>query len=155
MKNKKQPHGQRKKTFKLGRLKNNNPACDLCDLPQCKAKSKTTGKRRGNRAMKGKRVCRIHGGKSPGAPKGNLNALKHGRYSEQVKEEKRKERELLEIASMVIKALNEGWSPEKKTQTSRTADPKDVSVCGSCGRRGSDLSQANSRPDISEDRSTS
>ena len=25
--------------------------------------------------------CRLHGGKSPGAPKGNRNALKHGRYT--------------------------------------------------------------------------
>jgi uncharacterized protein YjcR len=25
--------------------------------------------------------CRLHGGKSPGAPKGNTNAFKHGRYS--------------------------------------------------------------------------
>jgi uncharacterized protein YjcR len=25
--------------------------------------------------------CRMHGGKSPGAPKGNQNALRHGRYS--------------------------------------------------------------------------
>jgi uncharacterized protein YjcR len=25
--------------------------------------------------------CRMHGGKSPGAPRGNRNALKHGRYS--------------------------------------------------------------------------
>ena len=25
--------------------------------------------------------CRMHGGKSPGAPKGIKNALKHGRYS--------------------------------------------------------------------------
>jgi hypothetical protein len=24
--------------------------------------------------------CRMHGGKSPGAPKGNQNAFKHGRY---------------------------------------------------------------------------
>jgi uncharacterized protein YjcR len=24
--------------------------------------------------------CRMHGGPSPGAPKGNKNALKHGRY---------------------------------------------------------------------------
>jgi hypothetical protein len=27
--------------------------------------------------------CRMHGGKSPGAPRGNQNALKHGRYSAQ------------------------------------------------------------------------
>jgi hypothetical protein len=25
--------------------------------------------------------CRMHGGLSPGAPKGNRNAFKHGRYS--------------------------------------------------------------------------
>jgi uncharacterized protein YjcR len=25
--------------------------------------------------------CRMHGGMSPGAPKGNKNAFKHGRYS--------------------------------------------------------------------------
>ena len=25
--------------------------------------------------------CRMHGGKSSGAPRGNSNALKHGRYS--------------------------------------------------------------------------
>jgi glucans biosynthesis protein len=25
--------------------------------------------------------CRMHGGKSPGAPKGNTNAWKHGHYS--------------------------------------------------------------------------
>jgi uncharacterized protein YjcR len=25
--------------------------------------------------------CRMHGGNSPGAPKGNQNARKHGRYS--------------------------------------------------------------------------
>ena len=25
--------------------------------------------------------CRMHGGKSPGAPKGNRNAFKHGRYA--------------------------------------------------------------------------
>ena len=25
--------------------------------------------------------CRLHGGKSPGAPKGNRNAFKHGRYT--------------------------------------------------------------------------
>ena len=25
--------------------------------------------------------CRMHGGKAPGAPKGNSHALRHGRYS--------------------------------------------------------------------------
>ena len=29
-------------------------------------------------AVKGRNVCHIHGGRSPGAPKGNAGALKHG-----------------------------------------------------------------------------
>ncbi|MGE3745454.1 MAG: HGGxSTG domain-containing protein [Sphingomonadaceae bacterium] len=29
-------------------------------------------------ALKGKKRCRLHGGLSPGAPKGNQNARKHG-----------------------------------------------------------------------------
>ena len=33
--------------------------------------------------MKGKRRCRIHGGKNTGAPKGNMNAWKHGMRSKQ------------------------------------------------------------------------
>ena len=33
--------------------------------------------------------CRMHGGRSPGAPKGNKNALKHGNYSAQGVAERR------------------------------------------------------------------
>ena len=33
--------------------------------------------------------CRMHGGKSPGAPKGNSNALKHGRYTAEAIAERR------------------------------------------------------------------
>jgi hypothetical protein len=29
--------------------------------------------------------CRMHGGASPGAPKGNRNAVKHGLYSAEIK----------------------------------------------------------------------
>ncbi|WP_443029275.1 hypothetical protein [Sphingopyxis sp. A083] len=35
--------------------------------------------------MKGKRRCRMHGGKNPGAPRGNHNARKHGGYSAKAK----------------------------------------------------------------------
>lgn len=31
--------------------------------------------------ISGKKRCRLHGGTNPGAPKGNKNAWKHGRYS--------------------------------------------------------------------------
>jgi hypothetical protein len=45
--------------------------------------------------------CRMHGGLSPGAPKGNRNALKHGRYTASAVAERRK------ISALVraIKAL--------------------------------------------------
>jgi len=33
--------------------------------------------------------CRMHGGPSPGAPKGNKNALKHGRFTAQAMERRR------------------------------------------------------------------
>jgi uncharacterized protein YjcR len=40
--------------------------------------------------------CRLHGGKSTGAPKGNKNALKHGRYTAQAVTRRRKLRALLQ-----------------------------------------------------------
>ena len=73
-KSKEQPQGSWK-------LKNGNKPLDLRFWPRCQAIAKSTGKRCGNPAMKGKRVCYIHGGKSTGAPKHNKNALKHGRYT--------------------------------------------------------------------------
>jgi hypothetical protein len=39
--------------------------------------------------------CRMHGGKSPGAAKGNSNALKHGRYTADAIAERRHLRVLL------------------------------------------------------------
>jgi len=33
--------------------------------------------------------CRMHGGPSPGAPKGNRNAFKHGRYTDKAIEDRR------------------------------------------------------------------
>lgn len=49
--------------------------------PQCSAKSKQTGERCKKTCVPGKKVCRWHGGLSPGAPKGSKNALKHGAYA--------------------------------------------------------------------------
>lgn len=50
---------------------------------QCKAKSKLSGERCKNVAVKGFDVCRMHGANSKnsgGAPKKNLNALVHGTF---------------------------------------------------------------------------
>ena len=76
-----QPHGRRSNKSPHGWLKHGNTPCDIRSLPKCRARSKSTGVRCGNIAMRGKRVCHLHGGKSPGAPRGNKNALKHGHYS--------------------------------------------------------------------------
>jgi hypothetical protein len=48
--------------------------------PRCGARTKSSGKPCQSAGMKNGR-CRMHGGKSPGAPMGNRNALKHGRYT--------------------------------------------------------------------------
>ena len=76
MKINEQPQGKR-----LGKLQYGGKACDIRTLPKCQATAKSTGKRCGNIAMKGKSVCYLHGGKSPGAKMGNQNAYKHGNYT--------------------------------------------------------------------------
>ncbi len=63
---------------------------------RCRART-----RRGNPcqspAMKNGR-CRMHGGMSPGAPKGNKNALKHGRYTAEAIARRRSIAELIRLA---------------------------------------------------------
>ena len=91
------------------------------DAARCAAKSKRTGKRCKNPAVKGKRVCRLHGGLSlsgedrtekqkanrpPAAGKvnqgsfrkGNQAARKHGAYSSRLTPEEREEVERLRAA---------------------------------------------------------
>ena len=50
--------------------------------PRCGAHCRTTGEPCQQPAMANGR-CRMHGGTNPGAPKGNRNAFKHGRYTAQ------------------------------------------------------------------------
>lgn len=47
---------------------------------KCGAKTRS-GKPCNNLPIAGKKRCRLHGGLSPGAPKGNKNGLRHGIYS--------------------------------------------------------------------------
>lgn len=39
--------------------------------------------------VSGKKRCRMHGGTGDGAPKGNKNAFKHGKYSREVIEKRK------------------------------------------------------------------
>ena len=58
-----------------------DPTSRLNAAPRCTAKSKRSQQACSAPAVKGRNVCYIHGGRSPGAPKGNTRALKHGHYS--------------------------------------------------------------------------
>lgn len=53
--------------------------------PRCAARSKQSGEQCKNRPSPGKRVCRFHGGWSPGGPKGNKKAVRHGIYARGVR----------------------------------------------------------------------
>jgi hypothetical protein len=46
--------------------------------------------------------CRMHGGPSPGAPKGNKNALKHGRYTAEAIRQRRQFSGLIRAISALI-----------------------------------------------------
>jgi uncharacterized protein YjcR len=48
--------------------------------------------------------CRMHGGKSPGAPKGNKNALKHGGYSVEEIARRREVAALLRAMRKLVRA---------------------------------------------------
>jgi hypothetical protein len=48
--------------------------------------------------------CRIHGGKSTGAPKGNRIAVKHGFYSAEIVTHRRKVGALLRAARKLVRA---------------------------------------------------
>ncbi len=48
--------------------------------------------------------CRMHGGKSPGAPKGNRNAFKHGLYGGEATSRRREFSDLLREMRKLAKA---------------------------------------------------
>lgn len=52
--------------------------------------------------------CRMHGGKSPGAPKGNRNAWKHGRRSKEAVEERKARVKTLRELRHVIALIEAG-----------------------------------------------
>jgi len=86
-------------------LNNGNKPLDLRSLPRCQAMAKSTGRRCGNPAMKGKQVCYIHGGKSPGAPRDNKNALKHGNFTSEAFQRRNYLQMLLKKSRELIKEI--------------------------------------------------
>jgi hypothetical protein len=55
--------------------------------------------------MKGKRVCFIHGGKSPGAPTGNRNAFKTGLQTAEAKADRKFFRQLFKSTQELIASI--------------------------------------------------
>jgi len=92
-----------------------SPENPFAKLPRCQALSRTTGKRCGNPAMKDKRVCYRHGGKG-GAPKGNKNALVHGKRSEATINKKRALRAMVREIDADVKALSKEVDAHVRTR---------------------------------------
>ena len=66
----------------IARNRRNNPMQSRLPMhrsPRCGARTRSGTPCRSPAMPNGR--CRMHGGTSPGAPKGNTNALKHGRYT--------------------------------------------------------------------------
>jgi len=82
-------------------------------LPQCTAKSKQSGSRYKNYAVKEKNVCWIHGGKSKGPStargrdKIRKSKTKHGMYSQMAIEERNRFRELIHQAKSLLKEISD------------------------------------------------
>ena len=72
--------------------------------PRCGARTRQ-GSPCKSPAVQGKKRCRMHGGaEGSGAPKGNQNALKHGRYT---KEEIQSRKALREFIQQALKTARE------------------------------------------------
>jgi hypothetical protein len=72
---------------------------------RCGAKTRS-GKPCMSPAASGKKRCRMHGGApGSGAPRGNKNALKHGRYTRDALEERQRLRALLRQSRMLIQPI--------------------------------------------------
>ncbi len=74
--------------------------------PRCGARTRA-GSRCRSPAMPNGR-CRLHGGLSPGAPKGNKNAFKHGRYSAETLARRREVAALIRAMRTLARASEEG-----------------------------------------------
>lgn len=75
--------------------------------PRCQARRKYDGNRCQAPAVTNKRVCRIHGGASPGAPKGNQNALTTGFHTARAKAERRAAKAAIKQMNELVRLIND------------------------------------------------
>ena len=84
-------------------IRNTDP---MLASPRCGAQTRS-GQPCRSPAVGGKKRCRMHGGaKGSGAPRGNQNALKHGHYTKQAIEERKKLRQLIREAERLIEEID-------------------------------------------------
>ena len=74
--------------------------------PRCGARTRK-GTQCQSPTVKGSKRCRMHGGTSPGAPKGNQNALKHGYYSHQSIEARKRARKAMSRLQEIMDILED------------------------------------------------
>jgi uncharacterized protein YjcR len=86
----------------------------MLSSPRCGAKTRS-GKPCESPAVRGKRRCRMHGGApGSGAPLGNQNALKHGQFTRQALEERRRVQDLVRQSRMLLKQMKDsGQRPSR------------------------------------------
>ncbi len=78
----------------------------MLSSPRCGARTRS-GQPCRSPAVQGKKRCRMHGGaKGSGAPRGNQNAFKHGFYTKQAIEERKKLRQLIRDAERLIDEID-------------------------------------------------
>ena len=98
IKNEEQPQAKRR-----GWLKNGNPPGDFSKAARCGAKTRRGTPCQAPAMANGR--CRMHGGKSPGAPKGNSNAFKHGMYTKEALDIQRMIRQLLQDSRETLEKI--------------------------------------------------
>jgi hypothetical protein len=87
----------------------------MLSSPRCGAKTRS-GSPCNAPAVRGKKRCRMHGGApGSGAPRGNQNGLKHGRFTRQALVERRQLRDLLRQSRALIRQMMSPLSAEPKT----------------------------------------
>jgi uncharacterized protein YjcR len=86
----------------------------MLSSPRCGAKTRS-GEPCMAPAVRGKKRCRMHGGApGSGAPKGNQNARKHGRFTREAFEERRQLRDLLR-RSRALKQMTSSLRADPET----------------------------------------
>ena len=89
-------------------INNGVTALNFSTLPRCQAIASSTGQPCKRPALKGQPLCGIHSGRyTPGAKKGNRNAVRHGLYTASAKADRSAARRTLYRVKSLTRALNE------------------------------------------------